>query len=429
VFALAGCDQGRQTPAKVAVRVANAAPSFVELGFQREQDINNIASLPFKEATQFAYDVDTYDFFVIERSFPNTAGRTWTFAPTLEAGNGYTVVLTEVAGEIEPVVLMHTPPPAADAQVEALHAANGLPAMDLYLEAPGAGIAGATPRGTFAAGQQLTARTLPTGEYEIWLTEAGNPANVLLATVAITLPAATTSTIVVIPEGNQGTAQISALVLAGTSAVLYDRNATTEFRVINAATDRAPRDFAVNGVFSPPVFSAIPFGEPTAYVEAPVVGTMPINVTPVGNPGVLELDQPFAGFAAGRATIIFGGTAGTLTHTAITDDGRRFGIEAKLRFFNGASQFTTGLDLAIGNPGDDPSTLFPLASLAGPASASGYIPLGPGDYDLYFRQTGTVTVVSGPTRVSLAAGGIYGVLAADGPDTATAEMILLDDFP
>ena len=52
------------------------------------------------------------------------------------------------------------------------------------------------------------------------------------------------------------------------SAVIYDRNVTSELRVINAATDTVPRDVAVNGVFSPPLFSAAPFAEPTAY--APV---------------------------------------------------------------------------------------------------------------------------------------------------------------
>jgi hypothetical protein len=31
--------------------------------------------------------------------------------------------------------------------------------------------------------------------------------------------------------------------------------------------------------------------------------------------------------------------------------------------------------------------------------------------------------------VTFAAGGIYGVLAIDGPDTATAEPLLFDDFP
>jgi hypothetical protein len=38
-------------------------------------------------------------------------------------------------------------------------------------------------------------------------------------------------------------------------------------------------------------------------------------------------------------------------------------------------------------------------------------------------------VVSGPTRISVAAGGLYGVLVVDGPDTATASVLLLDDFP
>lgn len=58
-----------------------------------------------------------------------------------------------------------------------------------------------------------------------------------------------------------------------------------------------------------------------------------------------------------------------------------------------------------------------------------YLPIGPGEYDLFLRQFAATTVVAGPTRVSLVAGGIYGVLATDGPVTATAGMVLFDDFP
>ena len=426
-LSLAGCDQGRQTPEKVSMRVAHAAPSFIELGFRREQDDRNLANLGFKSATQFAYDADTYDFFVFERAFPNSPGRTWAFAQALDPANSYTVVLVEASGDIVPVVLTHAAAPPTDAQVEALHAASGLPAMDLYLTAPNLGIGGATPHGTLSAGGQLTARAIPSGTYEIWLTEAGNPANVLLATTTVTLPAGETSAIVIVPEGDLGTEEISVLLIAGTSAVLYDRNATAELRVINGATDRAPRDFAVNGVFAPPLFAAAPFGEPTAYAPVPIITNMPINVTPAGDPGVLELNQVLSPVATQRATLIFGGPTGALTHAVIGDDGRRFRNEGKLRFFNSASQFA-GVDLLIGDPGDDPATLTPVISLAAPG-ASAYIPLGPGDYDLYFRQATTTTVIAGPTPVSVVAGGIYGVLAADGPDTATAEMLLLDDFP
>ena len=55
--------------------------------------------------------------------------------------------------------------------------------------------------------------------------------------------------------------------------------------------------------------------------------------------------------------------------------------------------------------------------------------LDPGEYDLYLYQYASPTLLSGPTRISVADGGIYGVLAVDGPDTATASVVLLDDFP
>jgi hypothetical protein len=424
---LSGCDQGRQTPAKVNLRVINAAPGFAELGFQREQDNRNLTALQFLTAQEFPYDADTYDFFVFERSYAGSPGRTWTFAPTLEAEKSYTVVLTEVGTEVRPVVLERAAAAPADAEIEVLHAADGSPAMDLYLERPGVGIGGATPRGTLTPGGQLSARALPSGDYELWLTAAGNPANVLLATNTISLPAGNTTSLVISPEGNLGTAPFSVIYVGAGQTVLYNRNATTEIRVLNAATDRAPRDFAVNSVFTPPLFSATPFGLPTPYAAVPLVANIPINVTPVGNPGVLELNQTFTGFLGARATILFGGPTGALTHATVADDGRRFHNEAKLRFFNAASQFTAGLDLLIGNAGDDPAVLPSAVSLVAMTGAA-YLPLGPGDYDLYLRQFATTTIVAGPTRVNVDAGGIYGILATDGPDATTAGMVLFDDF-
>ena len=409
------------------MRVASAAPGFFELGFQREQDERNLVSLPFKSATEFSYDADTYDFFVFERGYENSVGRVWTVAPTLEEDKSYTIVLAEVATEVRPLVLERPAAPPVDAQIEALHAAATLPSMDLYLERPGLGVGGATPRGRLDPGGQLAALPLASGDYELWLTAAGNPANVLLATSTLNLPAGNTTSIIIVPEGDLGPAQMSVLLVAGGQETRYDRNVTAEIRVLNAATDRARRDFAVNGVLSPPLFSATAFGEPTAYAQVPVVANMPINVTPAGNPGVLELNQTFTALATRRATILFGGATGALIHATASDDGRRFHNEGKLRFFNAASQFS-GLELVIGSPGDDPANLAPAAALS-PVTAADYLPIGRGEYDLYLRQVGSTTVIGGPTRVTIATGGIYGVLATDGPDTATAGIVLFDDFP
>lgn len=423
---MAGCDEGRQSPGKVTVQVVNVAPGFGALSFQRERR-GGSSQLQFKGADAFVYDADTYDFFVTEPTTNDAdPGRTWTFAPTLEADAHYVFVLSEAAGEVQPIVIAYPPPPAADAQILAVHAASGLPAMDLYLERPGVGIAGATPRASFGALEQMAPRTLPSGEYEMFLTAAGNPADVFVTSPQFSLPAGTTSTIVVVDERGQGTAAASAILMQPSPIALFDVNAEPEMRAINGATDRAPRDVAVNAQFSPPLLSATQFGEPTPYVPTSP-GPLTINITPAGNPGVLEAEVPVFAVIGQRTTLLFSGPAGALVAFYATDDGRRLNREAKMRLMNAASQFLA-IDYVITPPDSDPNTFPATATLFAP-SVSSYVPLYPGDYDLYLYAAGTATLLSGPTRISVAAGGIYSALSIDGPDTSTASLLLLDDFP
>ena len=426
-LALTACDKGRQDPGNVTVRVANAAPGFAELGFRREQR-GNVDTLSFKGAQEYSFNVDTYDFFVFERALLDTqTPRTWTFSAQLQTAREYTFVLTEVGGEVRGVVLDAPTAPAADAQIIALHAAAGLPAMDLYLERPGVGIAGATPRGTFNVQEQIPARTLPSGDYELWLTAAGNRANVLLTSTTISLTAGTTSTFVVAEGAGQTVGQLSVMLLQPSPSLLFDRNATTQLRVVNGATDTVPRDFAIGSQFSPPLFSGVPFAEATAYATI-ATGAQTINVTPVGNPGVLELNQTLTGFAGERTTLLFAGPAGTLTHVVALDDGRRIHNEAKILFMNAAVQFTN-IDFVVVDPGLDPTGVFAFATLPAPGTTPSYGNLAPGEYDLYLRRSDTLALLSGAIRISLAGDGVYGALAINGPDTATATVAFFDDFP
>ena len=424
---LSGCDQGRKAPGKATVQVANAAAGFTSLSFRREQDNRDQAELLFGDSRSFVYDADTYDFYVVEPTFSTTdPGRTWTFAPTLEKDTHYTFVLTDVAGEVQPVVMTVPTAPAVNAQILALHAAADLPAFDLYLERAGVGIAGAAPRGTFDAGGQIAPMTLPSGDYELFVTAAGDPADVWLSSESFNLVDGSSSTFVVVDEKGRGTARISVLaLLQSASTVLFDRNAPSELRVINGAPDQVPRDVAIESQFSPPLFPATAFGEPTPYEQIPL-GPIKVNVTPVGNPGVLEIDTTMTGISGQRATMLFSGSSGTLLPTFAADDGRRFNREAQVRFMNANTQFLA-VDFYVTLPDGDPNALFPAATLF-PPGLSAYSTLHPGEYDLYLRQAGTLNTVMGPTRFSVTAGGIYSVLAIDGPDTATANALFLDDF-
>jgi hypothetical protein len=425
---MAGCDSGRQPPGRVTIQVANVAPGFNALKFRRENDLRTEVDLPFEATQTFVYDADTYDFNVTDRLDSTDPGQVWTFQSKLEENTYYSVVLTEVAGEVQPVIM---PIPlastqASDAQIVALNATSGLPAMDLYLERTGVGIAGATPRGTFNSQEQIPLRSLPGGDYELFLTAAGNPADVLLTTQAFNLPNGSSSTLIVAPEGGLRTVPVSVLVLAGASPfLLTDIHAHAELRAINGATDQAPRDLAIDSQFSPPLFSAMPFGEAAPYAQVPTAA-MKVNVTPVGDPGVLEIDATLTGGSGQRTTMLFSGSAGTLLYTFAADDQRRFNREGKIRFMNAASQWIA-VDFVLTYPDLDPTFVPPLSQLLAPG-VSGYVPVYPGDYDLYLYATGTPDVLSGPTRITLGAGGIYGVLAVDGPDTATATVRLLEDF-
>jgi hypothetical protein len=109
------------------------------------------------------------------------------------------------------------------------------------------------------------------------------------------------------------------------------------------------------------------------------------------------------------------------------DDGRRLHTEAKLRFGTVASQFAA-IDLVLTNPGIDPNLVPSISSLLTPGLST-YVPLPAGTFDLYLRQFAGSTILAGPIPVTLSNGGIYGVLAVDGPDTATAGVVLFDDFP
>jgi len=426
-----GCsDTGRKSPGKTTVQVANAAPGFEYLEFQRERPPGQDPdSIQFKDGRTYIYDADTYDFYVDEPTYnPSDPGRSWTFAPKLDANTIYQFILTEVAGDVVPVIIPYPAPPAGDAtQIMGLHAGAKLPAMDLYLERTGVGIAGATPRATVNPTEQFPPLTLPSGEYELFVTAAGNPADVWLTSTPINLPAGTSSTLVIVDQNGTGTERINVLLLQAASTILFDRNAPSQLRTLNGAPDKAPRDVAVDSQFSPPLFSATPFAAPTPYAQVPL-GSVKVNVTPVGNPGVLEIDTTMAGIIGQRVTMLFGTSAGTGTLMPVfaVDDGRRLNREAKLRFMNAASQFIA-IDFVFTFPDGDPNLSLPLTQVFSPG-ASNYATVHPGDYDLYLRNSATTDILMGPMRLSLAAGGIYGMLAIDGPDTATASAVLFDDF-
>jgi hypothetical protein len=439
VLALAstGCDTGRKNPTNTVVRVLNATAHYPALSFYRGPLDPSPLALDFLGGDQATWNEDTYNFHSSYVDLQTRAPvNVEQFSTRVSSGTLYTFVLYEKGGSVVHAVL-ESPPvtsTATDVQVQAIHAVEGVQPVDLYLVAPGTDILGAAPWGTVAFEGTLPARNVAAADYVLIATEHGNPANVLYTSPTFTLSAAAAVTFALTPDSGEGIQHFSVTVMNSSSAVLVDPSLPAGFRVINGATDRQPRDVAFNNQFTPPLFPGTVFGTATPYLPIAAGTDVPVNVTPAGNPGVLEYSGTYSPSSGISYTAFVVGPTGTLTTNYAQDDRRRVKSQAKLHIYDAGASCTL-CDVIVMVTGTDPNTLPALDPLYGtdpyPQVTIGSIIAvnqWPGSFDVVVRISGTQTIVSGPTPITLKDSGLYGIVLTDNPNGTTLDMNLIDDF-
>jgi len=441
-LASTACNGGRTNPPDAAVRVLNVAPSFAHLTYRREQITltNPSTSLSYQgsaqgtaSSTDLVYDEDTYTFTAASPDLANPTAEVDrdSFTQKVATGTRYTFVFLESGGNVTHTVLESPlgPSDASKALVQTTHANENLPRVDLYLEPSGTDITGATPWGTVGFKESLAPREAAAGVYELTVTEAGNQANVLLKTQPFAIDAPLTTTLVLSPDGGEGIAPLDVVLLNPSGATtLVDPSRPARVRALNGATDQAPRDVAFNAAFSPPLFSAAAFATPTAYEPLAAAAGVPVNVTPVGNPGVLELASTADVVPSRMYTTFFTGDAGALALNFWAEDRRRLAGLAKISFY-GAHTVTGAPEILLLPPGTDATTAATqsIPTVVTPATVSA-ITVAPGTYDLWLRDYGTTTILSGPVTITVAATGLYGVVTSNDANGTTIDMTLIDEF-
>lgn len=436
-LASTGCDSGRKNPPDAVVRALNATAHYPSpLVLQRGPLETSPISLAFLGGDQRAWDEDTYNFHVRYTDLKTQQPvEVESFSKQISSGTWYTFVLYEKGGAVTHKVL-ESPPvttDATDVQIQAFHAVEGIPSVDLYIVPSGAGVAGATPWGSLAFEGALAARTIAAGDYNLIVTEQGNPAHVLYTSSGFTLSAGAALTFTLTPDSGEGIQPFSVTVLNDTSSVLVDPSLPAQIRVINGASDRQPRDVAVNSQFTPPLFPGTIFATPTPYTPIAAGTDVPINVTPPGNPGVLEGTTALSPTSGASYTLFFTGPTGTLLPNVPLDDRRRVKSEAKIVFYDAASCLLC--DLLVLPPGTDPNTIPAVDPVFGtdphPTLTTGSIfpaTQWEGSFDVVVRTAGTLTIVAGPTPITLKDAGIYGIILTDNPNGTTMDMTFIDDF-
>jgi Domain of unknown function (DUF4397) len=438
-LASTGCNSGRTNPPDTVVRVLNATANYPQLFFKRGSRDPAPIQLDFLGGSSpTTWDEDTYNFHV---TYGDVATRTeveaHAFTKQIATGTWYTFVLYQKGGSVTHAVL-EAPPvtsSATDAQVQAIHAVESVPTLDLYLVAPGGDVSAATPWGTVAFEGTLASRNVPGGDYELVATEQGNPAHVLYRSGAFTLQAGSATAFAIAPDAGEGIAAFHvAAVSAAGSTVLVDPSVQAAMRVINGADDQQPRDVALNNQFTPPLFPSTVFATPTPYLPIAPGTDVPLNVTPAGNPGVLELTGVVSPGSAAKYTLFFSGAAGALFMNLPQDNLRRVKSQAKVTFYDAAPRVPI-VDVLILPPGTDPGTIPALDPFYGtdpnPSVTPGSIvpqTLWAGDFELTLRIALTTTVISGPTPITLKDAGLYGIVLSDNPDGTTIDMHFIDDF-
>lgn len=423
--ALAACDSGTKRQPNAAIAVFHSAPSYGALLFRREERVE--ATLEYHSASTFVAESDQYDFNVDSQPANASAPvRQATFSQTLNPDTAYYFIMAESAGQIEPIIMTRPKFDAtsSSAEVSLVDAAQSLASADVYLTAPGADLSAANPIGAVDFAGDIGPLTVSAGDYTLSLTAAGDPASVLFSSPTQTLAAGEPNVFVVNDGAGEGLAAYTVTRVGGAVTTFTDVNSQTGLRAIVAAADKAARDVILDDQTATPLFAALPFATVPDYATV-TPGARKLTITPAGNPGVVELENTPSMLGGRLMTYFVGAGATALEGLAVTDDHRSVVGEAHLRIFNGAGQFD-GLQFYVTTIGTDITTVAPTTTLSAPAVAN-VLTLPPGDYELTIRAPGP-TVVAGPDTITVADGGTYSVLAVDGADAASADLVYFDDF-
>jgi hypothetical protein len=156
------------------VRVVHASPDAPDVDVLVD-DAEALADVPYLAAS------DYLGLPSGERNLKvNAAGTSTTVIDadvTLVDGTDYTVIASGLVASIAPIVLEddNSAPAAGNAKVRAIHGAPGAPAVDIYITAPGADLAGETPAlSGVDFGDVSDYIEAPAGDYQVRVTPAGS---------------------------------------------------------------------------------------------------------------------------------------------------------------------------------------------------------------------------------------------------------------
>lgn len=342
----------------------------------------------------------------------------------------YSIVAVGKAGDgtLEPLVVeqprVDVSPGSARALV--LHAAPDAPAVDVYVTTPGANLSASAPVGSFAYTETLGPTELAAGDYQVRVTPAGEPSNVIYDSGTISFGDGDDLLLAAAPNTATGESPVSIIALNGSDSFrLLDASAPARLRVVHASADAPPVDVIAND--SVTLVSALSFPLATGFLDVEPAAYN-VKVTASGNPGAIVIDEDLSLEAGVTYDVLAIGPLAAIEPLVATDDFRRVATEAKVRVMH-ASPTAQDVDVYITAPGEAIDDATPVLPGLAFGDNTGFLSLDAGDYDVTITPAGSKAPALGPLTISVAPGGLYTAIARDpAGGGAPPELTLLDDF-
>ena len=437
LLVLAGCTGDTlEDPPDGALRFLHAAPTLGTVDFLLVTRPQGRAGYAVG-TDSFALDEDTYTINVETDSPTSTTVLTRFISEqrSITAGQESLLVLYDdgPSPALTEYLLPLNPLEEGNTEVTALHAAKGAPAVDIYLEADGADLAAATPRATLAFKEISGALSIPAASYRITATTPGDPLDVLYQSPVFTSNEQTSVLVAVLAGAGTTASALRASIYdrtAATPIALNDISGSASHRFVNGAVTVGAVDLVVDGDFAMPTHAAVAPREVRDYVDVST-DEVQIQVTPAGNPGVIEFEQTTTLSAGNLQTQVIAGTTGAVTARTYVEDNRGIAPRVRFRVRSLAATFET-IDVYITEPGGTIDE--PVAGFVGlPVTGVEFVSTVLGDdYDIILIEndgdpdTEDTTVIAGPIAVTWDTARVYEVLIFDSDTPGTVDVSIAD---
>ncbi len=307
------------------------------------------------------------------------------------------------------------------------HLAEGTGAVDVYLVAEGGQPVAGEARGSLSFGERLPAFDVEAGDYEMFITAAGDPSTILFDSAPRSYTERTSILFTLQDPDPSITSSLSVRRIdqAGNSAELPQTGTRPTRRFFHAAFGTGNVDVYVGDDFSAPIVADLGFAELSPEVPVPG-GSGDYTYTAAGNPGAILLEDEETTVATTRNTAFLMGEPGDLLLASFVDDRRPRNGFGRLRVIQASTDFDS-VDVYLLEPGTDIADAGATFPGLGSSFSTGYRQANPGEFEMTVTEAGEKTVAAGPVTIELQDGGIVEAAIVDTADPNVLDIVIYDN--